>query len=89
MDEGETISVTLPADIVRAMRERVDAGAYASVDEIISEATRGLLEEDEPDGPEITAYMRQAIRESLAEPGPDIPMEEVFEKLHRRLREGG
>jgi antitoxin ParD1/3/4 len=89
MDEGETISVTLPADLVRAMRERVDAGAYASVDEIVSEAARGLLEEDEPDGPEITSYMRQAIRDSLAEPGPDIPMEEVFENLHRRLREGG
>jgi antitoxin ParD1/3/4 len=85
--DTETISVTLPADTVRAIREKVDSGAYASADEVVEEALR-QLDEDAIESPETTAYMRERIRASLAEPGPDIPMEEVFDELERRLREG-
>jgi putative addiction module CopG family antidote len=85
---AETINVTLPAEIVRAIREEVDHGAYASADEVIEEALRLRLgQEDERDEPELTASMREKIRQSLAEPGPDVPMEEVFDALERRLRE--
>ena len=86
--DTETISVTLPAETVRAIRRKVASGAYASPDEVIEEAALRLLEEDEPKAPDVTPYMREAIRQSLAEPGPDTPMEEVFENLGRRLREG-
>jgi antitoxin ParD1/3/4 len=83
----ETITVTLPAETVRAIREKVDRGAYASADQVIEEALR-LLDEEVVETPEFTAYMREKIRESLDEPGPDIPMEEVFDRLERRLRDG-
>jgi putative addiction module CopG family antidote len=86
---AETINVTLPAEIVQAIREEVDNGVYASADEVIEEALRlHLGQEDETDEPELTAHMRERIRQSLAEPGPDVPMEEVFDALERRLREG-
>ena len=80
----ETISVTLPAELVRAVREKVDTGAYTSADAVIEEALR-LLQEDETETPEFTAHMREKIKESLAEPGPGIPMDEVFDELERHL----
>jgi antitoxin ParD1/3/4 len=86
---AEKISITLPAEIVRAIREEVDHGAYASADEVIEEALRLRLgQEDGRDEPELTASMREKIKRSLAEPGADVPMEEVFDALERRLREG-
>lgn len=86
--DTETITVTLPAETVRDIRRKVESGAFASADEVVEEALR-LLDEEVIETPEFTAYLREKIRESLNEPGPDIPMEEVFDRLERRLREGG
>jgi len=86
MDEGETISITLPAEIVRAMREKVAGGAYASADELVAEALRdwqdGQFEElDLPD------WMHERIQRSLEDPRPSRPIEEVFERVERRHAE--
>ena len=83
--DTETISVTLPAEIVRAIRDAVETGAYSSADAVVEDALR-LLQEDETEAPEFTAYMREKIKESLVEPGPDLPMDEVFDRLDERLR---
>jgi antitoxin ParD1/3/4 len=83
---AETINVTLPAEIVRAIREEVDNGAYASADEVIEEALRQWQEGDaEP--PEVTAYMRRKIKEALEDPRPSVPIEEAIERLKRRHAE--
>lgn len=43
---AEKLSITLPAEMVRVIRERVSAGAYGSNSEIIREALRGWLERE-------------------------------------------
>jgi antitoxin ParD1/3/4 len=83
---AETINVTLPAEIVRAIREEVDNGAYASADEVIEEALR-QWQEGETEPPEVTAYMRQKIKEALEDPRPSVPIEEAIERLKRRHAE--
>ena len=55
--DTETISVTLPAEIVRAIRDAVETGAYSSADAVVEDALR-LLQEDETETPEFAAYMR-------------------------------
>jgi|tagenome__1003787_1003787.scaffolds.fasta_scaffold20852861_2 antitoxin ParD1/3/4 len=82
MDEGETISVTLPADLVRTIREKVAGGAYASAGELVAEVLRDWQDEqfEELDLPD---WMRERIQQSLEDPRPSRPIEEVFERLER------
>ena len=43
---AEKLSITLPAEMVRHIREKVDRGAYASNSEVIREAMRGWMERE-------------------------------------------
>jgi antitoxin ParD1/3/4 len=40
----EKLSITLPAEMTRVIREKVSAGGYGSASEVIREAMRGWLE---------------------------------------------
>jgi len=42
----EKLSITLPAEMAKAVREKVGSGGYGSVSEIIREAMRGWLERE-------------------------------------------
>jgi antitoxin ParD1/3/4 len=43
---AEKLSITLPAEMVRVIREKVASGAYGSNSEVIRDALRGWLERD-------------------------------------------
>ena len=43
---AEKLSITLPAEMARMIREKVSSGAYGSNSEVIREALRGWLERD-------------------------------------------
>lgn len=43
---AEKLSITLPAEMVRLIREKVDKGVYASNSEVIREAMRGWMERE-------------------------------------------
>lgn len=43
---AEKLSITLPAEMVRLIREKVDRGTYASNSEVIREALRGWMERE-------------------------------------------
>jgi len=44
--QAEKLSITLPAEMVRAIRAKVEGGSYSSNSEVIREAMRGWLERD-------------------------------------------
>jgi len=46
MQTAEKLSITLPADMVRVIRAKVEGGAYASNSEVIREAVRGWMERE-------------------------------------------
>jgi antitoxin ParD1/3/4 len=46
MPTAEKLSITLPAEMVRAIREKVSSGAYSSNSEVIREALRGWMERE-------------------------------------------
>lgn len=46
MARVEKLSMTLPADMVRAIRSKVETGSYRSDSEVIREAMRGWLDRE-------------------------------------------
>jgi antitoxin ParD1/3/4 len=46
MQTAEKLSITLPAEMVRMIRDKVSTGAYGSNSEIIREALRGWVERE-------------------------------------------
>jgi antitoxin ParD1/3/4 len=78
MSESKTVTVTLD-EMLDGAEARVRSGAYASLSEVVQEGLRALDREDE--------WLREAVRESLDDPRPSIPAEEVFADLERRYEE--
>ena len=46
MQAAEKLSITLPAEMVRVIRAKVESGGYGSNSEVIREAMRGWLERE-------------------------------------------
>ena len=86
MRPAEKLSITLPADMARMVRDKVQAGAYASNSEVIREALRAWQEREA-----VKAQRLQEIREKIAEavndPRPSLSDAQVnrrIKKLHQR-----
>jgi antitoxin ParD1/3/4 len=66
------------------LQERVDArvqsGTYSSASEVIRAGLRALDREEEA----LNEIWRRKIRESLDDPRPDVPLEEVFDRLEQK-----
>lgn len=76
------VTVTL-GEMQNRVFERVESGTYASVSEVVRAGLRALDREEEA----LNEWMRQKIAESLADPRPSIPAEEVFARLKAHARE--
>ena len=78
MEAGRCTLLVDLGDQMRVVEERVKDGSYATPDEVIRAALRvfdqGDAEED--------AWLVALAEESLAEPGPDIPADEVFAEIY-------
>jgi antitoxin ParD1/3/4 len=64
---AEKLSITLPADMARRIRSRVESGSYGSNSEVIREAMR-LLEEREHEREQRLDVIRAKIDEAAADP---------------------
>jgi antitoxin ParD1/3/4 len=85
MPTGKTITVDL-GEMTDTFDARLASGAYRSADELMREALRALEREEQ--APDLDDdFLREKVEEALADPSPDIPMEEVFERLERMYRE--
>ena len=76
MPIGETISVTMAPETLRAVRESVEAGEYESVDAALDEAVRALQRQRREKAEHLES-IRARIRRSLDDPRPDLSSEEV------------
>ena len=82
MQTAEKLSITLPAEMVRVIREKVGAGTYSSNSEVIREALRGWMERDQR-----LALLDTAITNGIAdaESGRTKSVETVRKQLHKRF----
>lgn len=87
METAEKLSISLPAEMVRVIREKVTAGAYGSNSEVIREALRGWMERERR-----LATLDAAIARGVAdaEAGRVQDVETVRDELRKRAgRSGG
>jgi antitoxin ParD1/3/4 len=81
---AEKLSITLPAEMVRLIREKVNKGAYASNSEVIREALRGWMERESR-----LMTLDAAIARGLAdaEAGRVKDIETVREELRKKFEQ--
>jgi antitoxin ParD1/3/4 len=73
---NEKLSISLPSEMVAAIKSRVDAVAYASTSEVLRAAVRVRLREEE-EYQERIAAIRHKVKASLDDPRPDLSGAEV------------
>ena len=88
MSESHPLTVTLPADLSRRLREAVAEGEYPSVDEALADALSAWANRHEDRADEL-AWVRAKLRASLADPDPDLSEEEVEARLRAMFRPAG
>jgi antitoxin ParD1/3/4 len=76
MSSAQKISITLPPEMNRIIKERVDAGDYGSTSELIREALR-LWQRREEQHKQGLADIRSRIDAALADPRPSLSMDEA------------
>jgi antitoxin ParD1/3/4 len=76
MPSSETISITMTPEQLRAVRESVEAGEYASTSDVLRDAVR-LWQRRRRDDAERLNVIRARIRRSLDDPRPALSLEEV------------
>jgi antitoxin ParD1/3/4 len=80
----EKLSITLPEELARLVRDKVSSGIYASNSEVIREALR-LLKEKETLKEQKLDWLRSELQKSLDDPRPSIDAAETFAKLEARF----
>jgi len=76
MQSAEKISITVTPEMLRLIRESVDAGEYASTSEVIRDAMR-LWQRRREEHAEAIKSIKARIRRSLDDPRPDLSEEEL------------
>lgn len=81
---AKPVTVTL-GPLTAMAQDRVAAGRYASVSEVVRAGLRALEREEQA----LDAVLRARVEEALADPAPSIPQDEVFAALRARHAERG
>ena len=80
---AEKLSITLPEEMVALINGQVKDGRFASVSEVLREAMRTWMRQEEEHAERI-ASIRGRIDRSLSDARPRVPLDEAFERLERR-----
>ena len=76
----EKLSITLPSEMVDAIKSRVDAGSHASTSEVIREAMRTWLRLEEEHEKRLEV-LRARVKHSLEDPRPNLTGQQVRARL--------
>jgi antitoxin ParD1/3/4 len=79
----ERLTITIPSEMAATIKAAIDSGEYASTSEVIRDALRGWMREQDTARQELEE-LRTEIRKGM-ESGPGIPAEEVYAKLHELI----
>jgi antitoxin ParD1/3/4 len=80
MSTIEKLSITLPQEMVSAIKSRVEAGSYASTSEVLREAMRLWLRQEE-EHEERMMVLRSRVQQSLADPRPNLTSAQMRDRL--------
>src|ERR1700722_18697173 len=82
VQNAEKISITMTPDMLRAIRESVGAGEYASTSEALRDAVRVWQRQRLEDAERLTA-IRTRVRRSVDDPRAGIPLDEAFDRIEK------
>lgn len=85
MGAAEKISVTVTSDMLRELRESVEAGEYASTSEALRDAVR-IRRRQRLDDFERIAAMRARVERSLADPRASLSAQEAADRMEDFFR---
>lgn len=83
---AEKLSITLPPEMLSAIKSRVTNGDYASTSEVLREAMRLWLRKEE-EHVERMAAIRARIQQSLDDPRPRVPVDAAFARVRAQITE--
>lgn len=86
MQPAEKISVTMTSDMLRAIRDSVEAGEYASTSEALRDAVR-IWQRQRLEDAERLAAIRARVRRSLDDPRPDLAEEDAEARMEALFAE--
>ncbi len=82
--EVEKLSITLPGELARLVRDKVAEGNYASNSEVIREALR-LFKDREAIKQQKMEWLRAELQKSIDDPRPSADASDTFAKLEARF----
>jgi antitoxin ParD1/3/4 len=71
---NEKLSITLPAELVEIINDRVDAGLYASSSDVLEAAMKLFLADEQEAA---MASIRARVKASLDDPRPSISSDDM------------
>jgi antitoxin ParD1/3/4 len=91
MQAAEKISITMTPEMLRLIRETVEAGEYASTSEVVRDAMR-VWQRERQEYAERLKAIRARVRRSMDDPRPDLSeaeadaaLEEMFAEIDKDL----
>ncbi|MBB3163725.1 antitoxin ParD1/3/4 [Rhizobium laguerreae] len=85
MRNAEKVTITLTADMLRSVRDTVEAGEFATTSEAMRDAVRVWQRLRLEDAERLNA-MRARIRRSLDDPRPSLTAEEAEVEMDRFMK---
>jgi len=82
MQAAEKISITMTPEMLRLIRETVDAGEYASTSEVVRDAMRIWQRERQEHAERLNA-IRARVHKSIDDPRPSLSADEAEAELRR------
>jgi len=86
MQNVERLSITLPTEMARLIRAKVEEGGYASNSEVVREAMRAWQVQEKLRADQL-ASIRAKIAEADADPRPSLTEEDVDKHFEARRRQ--
>ena len=80
-EKAERITITLPPDMLAAIKAKVQSGAYGSTSEVVRESMR-FWEKQQEEHEARLALIRKRLAAS-AQSGEPVPLDEAFKIIER------
>lgn len=84
MSKDQALSVLLPPDVVRKIKEKVASGEYATEGEVIRDGLRGLEEHDAATERWLREEAAESCREVAADRSGLVPVDDVLNRIKAR-----
>jgi len=82
MQNAEKVSVTMTPDMLRALRESVESGEFATTSEAMRDAVR-VWQRQRIEYAERLEALRARVRRSIDDPRPSLTADEAEEEMKR------